>query len=95
MQSRIPSIALTLAALAFVGALLSAQAPGRPPTRNAVVFATDIQPILEKNCLSCHGDAMQMGKFDLRTREMRASGGFHVGPATGPSICSATTRTSL
>jgi hypothetical protein len=60
-----------------VVALLSAQAPAAPSAQPTIAFATDIQPILEKNCMSCHGDAMQMSKFDLRSREAAMSGGAH------------------
>jgi hypothetical protein len=39
--------------------------------------------ILEKNCLACHGAAMQMSKLDLRTRESILRGGER-GPAVEP-----------
>jgi mono/diheme cytochrome c family protein len=39
--------------------------------------------ILEKNCLACHGAAMQMSKLDLRTREAILRGGER-GPAVEP-----------
>jgi hypothetical protein len=55
--------------------LLNAQAPAQPTGRSAVTFANDIQPILESNCWSCHGDTMQMSKLDLRTREAAMTGG--------------------
>jgi mono/diheme cytochrome c family protein len=75
MRRIVPSTILALTATASLGALLSAQAPAAaPPT---VSFTADIQPILEKNCMSCHGEAMQMGKFDLRSRESTLAGGAH------------------
>src|SRR4029077_4898623 len=37
--------------------------------------ATDVDPILERSCRSCHGGAMQSGKLDLRTRESALQGG--------------------
>ena len=55
--------------------LLNAQAPAQPTGRSAVTFANDIQPILESNCWSCHGDTMRMSKLDLRTREAAMTGG--------------------
>src|SRR5262245_59732631 len=75
MRRVIPSIVLAMLATASIVALLSAQAPATP-TR-PVVFATDVQPILEKNCLSCHGESMQMSKLDLRTRDSAMQGGSH------------------
>ena len=38
-------------------------------------FAKDIHPILANNCMTCHGDAAQLSKFDLRTRESAMLGG--------------------
>ena len=77
MRRIVPSMVLAFAVTASVVALVSAQAPANPAAQPTVTFATDIQPILEKNCLSCHGDAMQMSKFDLRSREAAMSGGAH------------------
>jgi len=57
-------------------ALPSAQS-GVPLAPSPVSFAKDVQPILENNCLSCHGDAMQMGGLDLRSRESALQGGAH------------------
>src|SRR6516165_1748286 len=58
----------------WIGALVGAQtgipAPGAP-----VSFAKDVQPVLETNCLTCHGESMRMGRFDLRTRESALAGG--------------------
>jgi len=50
--------------------LSSAQEPAAP-----ISFAEHIQPILAKNCLKCHGEAMQLSKLDLRTRESALRGG--------------------
>jgi hypothetical protein len=40
-----------------------------------VSFSKDIQPILEQNCLKCHGQAMQSSRLDLSTREGAMRGG--------------------
>ena len=77
MRRLVRSTPLAIAAIGSVVALLNAQAPAVPTAPSQVTFAKDIQPILEKNCLSCHGDAMQMSKFDLRSREAAMSGGAH------------------
>jgi hypothetical protein len=60
---------LTIAAFLFLAAdTLGAQ---------TVSFRNDIQPILEANCLKCHGAAIQLSKLDLRTREAALTGGAH------------------
>jgi hypothetical protein len=46
-------------------------------------LAQQAYQILEKNCLVCHGAAMQMSKLDLRTREGILRGGER-GPAVEP-----------
>jgi hypothetical protein len=40
-----------------------------------VSFSKDIQPILEQNCLSCHGPAMQSSRLNLSTLEGALRGG--------------------
>src|SRR4051794_17464602 len=77
------AILLTGALLtASIGALLSAQSPGAPAAQ-PISFSKEIQPLLERSCLSCHGDALQLSKLDLRTRESALKGGTH-GPAIVP-----------
>ena len=49
---------------------LSALAADKP-----VSFARDIEPVLESSCRKCHGAAIQLSKFDLRTRESALKGG--------------------
>jgi hypothetical protein len=75
MQHRVTSIALAFLVAASIGALSRAQS-SLPPAA-PVSFARDVQPILENNCLSCHGETMQMGKLDLRSRESALQGGAH------------------
>ena len=74
MSRRVPSIAVAAAVTVSLCALLGAQSspsPAVPP----VSFTTDVRPILERSCLSCHGDTVQLGKLDLRTRESALRGG--------------------
>jgi uncharacterized protein DUF1553/uncharacterized protein DUF1549/cytochrome c len=75
MQHRVTSIALAFLVTGSIGALPRAQS-GLPPAA-PVSFAKDVQPILENHCLSCHGETMQMGKLDLRSRESALQGGAH------------------
>ena len=42
------------------------------PAENTISFDKDIQPILQNNCLKCHGAKIQLAKLDLRTRESAA-----------------------
>ncbi len=67
-------ILLTFAALAVRS--LAAPAEVAP-----VSFTKEIKPILEAQCVKCHGSAMQMAKLDLSTRAAAIKGGER-----GPSI---------
>jgi len=40
-----------------------------------VSFSKDIQPILEQNCLTCHGQKMQSSRLDLSNRVGAMRGG--------------------
>ncbi len=75
MPHRVTSIALAFLVTGSIGALLRAQS-GLPPA-TPVSFAKDVQRILENSCLPCHGETMQMGKLDLRSRESALQGGAH------------------
>ncbi len=73
--------------LGFVGALLAACLPLGglaadldlaklpPPDTRTVDFATDIQPLLAKNCLRCHGAGKQESGFRLDRRADALKGG--------------------
>ncbi len=67
-----------------LGALLGAQPPAPGVSTPAVSFVHDIQPILQKHCLSCHGDTARMSGLDLRSRDGALRGGTH-GPALVPA----------
>jgi len=49
----------------------------------SISFDTEIKPILEARCVKCHGAAMQLGKLDLRNRQLALKGG-EKGPAMLP-----------
>jgi hypothetical protein len=80
MRGRPWSIALAFVGVGSMAVLLSGQSA--PATARS--FAKDVDPILERSCRSCHGDAMQMGNLDLRTRESAMRGGAH-GPVLTPA----------
>ena len=66
-------------ACAWAVAFLGAQSRPAPagPGQPAVDFATEIHPVLQANCLGCHGDKLKLSKLDLRTREAAIEGGAH------------------
>jgi mono/diheme cytochrome c family protein len=54
--------------------LLSTQSAA-PASAPPISFDKDVKPVLEQHCLSCHGETMQSGKFDLRNRDSALKGG--------------------
>jgi len=76
-------VALTLSGALWIATLLGAQAPAPTPS-TPVSFSKDILPVMESSCLTCHGAAMQLGKLDLRTREVVGHEIFTHGPAGTP-----------
>jgi cytochrome c5 len=42
---------------------------------DAVSFAKDIQPIMERSCWTCHNPTLRMSQLDLTTRESALKGG--------------------
>ncbi len=62
--------------LLFVWATAAAAAPSATPT-----FDGEIRNLFEQKCNVCHGEAMQQGKLDLRTKAALLQGG-----KSGPGI---------
>lgn len=60
---------ICVAAISFNRSVTPANAQER------VSFSKDIQPILEQNCLSCHGPSMQSSRLNLSTLEDALRGG--------------------
>ena len=48
-------------------------------------FESDIAPIFQANCLTCHGEGLQQAELDLRTRDGVLKGGKS-GPALVPGV---------
>src|SRR5688500_4451956 len=77
--------------LILVLGTLSAQARLTPeqvaklptPASGAVDFKRDIQPIIEKSCVKCHGRGRDNGGFVVDSRESMLKGGDS-GPAVVP-----------
>ena len=62
---------------------LVALTTGALAAESKVDFVRDIQPILQKNCIKCHGPEKQKGKLRLDSREAAVKGGKD-GPAFVP-----------
>ena len=70
----------TLLAILLSGVGAMAQEPvdtGKLPmsAERKVDFATDIQPLLKRSCLKCHGDKRPKSDFRLTSRESAFKGG--------------------
>ena len=89
MNFRVTSVATGFAIVASIAALMGAQS-ARAPIDPPISFEKDVQPILEKNCLSCHGETMQ-GRLDLRSRDGALKGGAR-GAAFSPRARRACSR---
>ena len=61
-----------------------------PPVARDVDFARDVQPILERNCLRCHGEEKQKGELRLDTKATAFRGG-----GDGPAIVAGKSADSL
>ena len=70
-------VGLALLGAVWVAALLGAQIPAPTASSTPVSFSREILPVIEANCLTCHGSSVQLGKLDLRTRESALAGGAH------------------
>ena len=71
------TLSLVVTGTAFVSMLSCALFP--PSAQAAVDFVKDVKPILELNCLSCHGpkNAHENGELDMSTRALSIKGGEH------------------
>src|SRR5260370_42057882 len=58
--------------------------------QRAPLFKSEILPVLEKNCVSCHGDQKKMAALDLSTFS-----GVMAGGASGPAIAPGKPQPSL
>ncbi|MFN9720004.1 MAG: DUF1549 domain-containing protein [Planctomycetota bacterium] len=66
---------------AFVVLLLASVAlirPGQVHGQDAVDFAHDVVPILQKHCISCHGGREAKGSFSMNHRELLVDSGHVV-----------------
>src|SRR5262249_30433426 len=54
-----------------------------PPPAKTVDFARDVEPILAKNCMKCHGPKKKQGGLALDSRASALAGGDN-GPALVP-----------
>src|ERR1700730_17157557 len=68
--------------IATIASLVLLTLHSQPAAQKTQVTDKEFRPILER-CLQCHGEAIQMSKLDLRTREGILKGG-EKGPAVVP-----------
>jgi hypothetical protein len=61
-----------------------------PPEPGAIDFKRDIQPIVEKSCVKCHGRGRDKGGFVFETRESLLKGGD-----SGPAVVEGNSAESL
>lgn len=97
-MSAVVAFRQVLSLLALLSVLGSARATDPPSTlpadhaarmqRGLEVFDQQIQPLLHKQCLHCHGAARVAGGLDLATRAGLLKGG-HSGPAIKPFAANA------
>ena len=80
-----------LTALIAVGVLWASvsRAPAAE-TEELLSFETDVLPIVQVNCLVCHGENLQQNGLDLRTRDSIQKGG-----ESGPAIVPGSAEESL
>jgi cytochrome c553 len=84
-MQRIASLILASAFLAHaVGAEPPVGAPLPAPLQRPVDFATEILPLLQERCVSCHGSEKQKGGLRLDTRAGAMKGGGELGPMILP-----------
>lgn len=80
-----------LAVLAFAAAAGGDPLPVVPVERaTPILFETDILPLLERNCLACHGAGAPRGDLVLETVEAMKRGGD-----SGPALVAGSAATSL
>lgn len=73
-------LALLCLSTAYAGLTPEQRAKLPPPAAGQVDFQRDIQPIIEKSCVKCHGKGRNKGGFVIETRETLLKGGDS-GPA--------------
>jgi len=82
-RQRIKTISAILVSTAFLLSPASAQTALPPALSEPVDYATQIQPLLEKRCYACHGQANQINGLRLDVKLPALKGG-HSGPAIIP-----------
>lgn len=76
--------------LALVSLSYGISAPAALAAQSAGTAEKDVLPIIERNCLQCHGAKLKMANLDLRTREDMLKGGDK-----GPSLVPGKAEQSL
>ncbi len=79
----------------LLGGLVWSQQPAENPTSLSTavgirLFAEQIRPILDQNCLVCHSNSTRQGELDLSSRRAVLAGG-----SRGPAVLPGDSRASL
>jgi cytochrome c553 len=92
MILRVILVLLVLSAAASTPAKLTAEQRAKlPPAASGTVdFKRDVQPIIEKSCVKCHGRGRDKGGFVVDTRESILKGGD-----SGPAVVEGQSEESL
>jgi len=69
------ALLIPLISLALMPLHHAAAAPALPPPARTFDFDSEIRPILEQNCVECHGAERQKGQFRLDSRDFLLKGG--------------------
>jgi hypothetical protein len=85
--SRVAAKSRRAAGIACIASLVLLTLHSQPATQKTTVTDKEVLPILQR-CFQCHGEAIQMSKLDLRTREGMLKGG-EKGPALVPGDAAA------
>jgi len=67
-----PSVALKLATAQKKAPVHPQPQPGDKTAARPIHFVTDVQPVLDKHCVRCHGEKVKMGRIDLRGQLTRS-----------------------
>jgi len=70
-----PLVSLLITVFALRGRAAEVDVHKLPPPAESYDFARDIKPLLEEQCVGCHGETKQKGKLRLDTREGLMRGG--------------------
>ena len=85
-------LAAMVVAIVAAALILAVEAVAQPAVAGGTVdFVADVQPILARACLPCHGREKQKSEYRLDVREVAMTGGELYGPNITPGDAAAST----